>query len=101
MNNSTITQLQPIADESTAERVIEQFLAGYDPLLFAGDFGLTPEQVFDQIRWTLRLYVEKALADARKLSRRGRAGRKPKPDDQISAKTKAQRKWRESKSPPT
>lgn len=98
MNNITITQPQPIADDNIAECVIEQFLAGYDPLLFAGDFDLTPEQVTDQIRWTLRLYVEKAIADGRKLSRKGRAGRKPKPDDQVSAKTRAQRKWRSRQS---
>ena len=98
MDNTTLTQLQPIADDAVAERVIEQFLAGYDPLLFAGDFGLTPERVIDQVRWTLRMYVEKATSDARKLSRKGRAGRKPKPDDQVNAKTRAQRKWRSRQS---
>jgi len=92
---------QPIPDENTAERVIELFLAGYDPLLFAADFGLTSEQVIDQIRWTLKIYVEKTIAQAHKLRRKGMAGRKPKPDDQISAKTRAQRKWRDSKSLPT
>ena len=66
----------PIADEATAERVIDQFLAGYEPLLFAADFGLTPDQVIDQIRWTLQRYITEALTSAQKLSRKG-TGRKP------------------------
>lgn len=60
----------PITDDAVAERAIALFLAGYDPLLFAADLNLTPETVFDQIRWTLNDCQEK-------LSRRGRAGRKP------------------------
>ena len=73
----------PIADEATAERVIEWFLAGYEPLLFAADFGLSPEQVIDQIRWTLALYV-------RKLSRKG-TGRKPIGEKAMSSTERAKR----------
>lgn len=64
--NSTM----PIADEATAERAVELFLAGHDPLLYAADLHLPPETVLDQIRWTLRQCQDR-------LSRRGRAGRKP------------------------
>ena len=85
MNNTT----PPIADESTAERVIESFLAGYDPLLYAADLGLTPEQVFDQIRWTLKRYIEK-------LTRKGKAGRK-RIGDQPMTGTQRARKSRAAK----
>lgn len=63
-----ITQEQPppIADEARAERAIELFLAGYDPLLFAAELGLTPEQVNAQIRWTLSLYIARAARLGRK-----------------------------------
>lgn len=88
MNNTT----PPIADESTAERVIESFLAGYDPLLYAADLGLTPEQVFDQVRWTLSLYIEKA----QRLSRKGKAGRKPL-GDRAATGTERARKSRAAK----
>ena len=57
-----MTETKPIADESTADRAIELFLSGFDPLLYAADLGLTPEQVWDQIRTTLRIYIEKAMA---------------------------------------
>lgn len=67
--------IHPIADELLADRAIEQFLLGYDPLLYAADLGLSPEQVFDQIRVTLRIYIEKSMAAEQKL-RRPRAGRK-------------------------
>lgn len=66
----------PIADESLADRAIELFLAGHDPLLYAADLGLTPETVFDQIRTTLRIHIEKTLAAEQKLSRKG-TGRPP------------------------
>jgi len=70
------TIIHPIPDEAAADRAIELFLRGFDPLLFAADLGLTPEQVWDQIRVTLQIYVEKALAAEQKLSRKG-TGRKP------------------------
>ena len=82
----------PIADEATAERVIDQFLAGHEPLLYAADLGLTPEQVIDQIRWTLAQYV-------RKLSRKG-TGRKPlgeKPMTSTERAKRARKKKREKK----
>lgn len=68
--------IHPIADELIADRAIELFLAGYSPDLYAWELGCTPEQVFDQIRTTLRIYVEKALAAEQKLSRKG-TGRPP------------------------
>ena len=80
----------PIADEATAERVIDQFLAGYEPLLYAADLGLTPEQVLDQIRWTLQAYITEALTSARKLSRKG-TGRKPIGDAPMTSTERAKR----------
>jgi hypothetical protein len=80
----------PITDEATAERVIDQFLAGHEPLLYAADFGLTPDQVLDQIRWTLRAYITEALTSARKLSRKG-TGRKPLGDAPMSSTERAKR----------
>lgn len=68
---------KPIEDDFLADRALELFLAGREPLLYAADLGLTPEQVYDQIRWTLKLYIEKALAAQTKLNRKGKAGRKP------------------------
>lgn len=68
---------KPILDDDVADRAIELFLAGHEPLLFAANLGLMPEQVYDQIRWTLRLYIDKALAAQTKLNRKGKAGRKP------------------------
>lgn len=80
----------PITDEAAAERVIDQFLAGYEPLLFAADLGLTPEQVLDQIRWTLQRYITEALTSARKLSRKG-TGRKPIGDAPMTSTERAKR----------
>lgn len=68
--------IHPIADEMLADRAIELFLAGYSPDLYAWELGCTPEQVWDQIRVTLRIHVEKALAAQQKLSRKG-TGRPP------------------------
>jgi len=68
--------IHPIADEVTADRAIELFLSGYDPLLYAADLEVTPEQVFDQIRTTLRIYIEKSLVAEQKLNRKG-TGRPP------------------------
>lgn len=84
--------IQPISDDDLADRAIELFLAGYEPMLFARDLGLTPEQVYDQIRWTLQLYIDKALAAQTKLSRKG-TGR-PRKADALSAAQRS-KKWRE------
>lgn len=89
----------PIADEATAERMIDQFLAGHEPLLFAADFGLTPDQVLDQIRWTLRAYITEVITSARKLSRKG-TGRKPlgaKPMTSTERAKKARKKKQQKK----
>jgi hypothetical protein len=64
-----------ISDETIGEEAVDRFLSGYDPLLYAAGLGLTPEQVWDQIRATLRIYVDKATAAEQKLSRKG-TGRK-------------------------
>ena len=77
----------PIADDDLADRAIELFLAGYDPLLFAADLGLSPETVFAQIRTTLRIYIEKA----QRLSRKGRAGRRPLGKRAMTASERKQR----------
>lgn len=63
--------IHPIPDEASAERALELFLAGYDPLLYAADLGLTPEQVFDQIRATLRIYIARVLESPAEIGRRG------------------------------
>lgn len=73
----------PITDETTAERAIDQFLAGYDPLLYASDLGLTPEQVFDQIRYLLDIFIAERMAR----SKGGKKGGKAR----ASALTAAQR----------
>lgn len=90
--------IHPIADELTADRAIELFLAGHDPLLFAANLGLTPEQVWNQIRVTLRIYVEKALAAEQKLSRKG-TGRKPLFGRPMTNAERQKRKYAKKKTP--
>ena len=53
-------------DENTAEKIIDSFLAGYDPHLIAGDFGLQTEDVYDILRQALRSQIATALRPTRR-----------------------------------
>lgn len=88
--------IHPIQDEVTADRAIELFLAGYEPLLFAADLGVTPEQVWDQIRVTLRLHIGKNLAAAKRSAENGAKGGRPR-DKNPSPAAVAKRESREKK----
>lgn len=88
--------IHPIADEMLADRAIELFRRRYDPLLFAADLGLTPEQVWDQIRVTLDIYIEKSLAAEQKLRRKG-TGRKPLFDRPMTNAERQRRKYAKKK----
>jgi len=70
--------IHPIQDEMIADRAIELFLAGNEPLLFATDLGVTPEQVWNQIRVTLRLHISKNLAAAKRSAKNGAKGGRPR-----------------------
>lgn len=59
----------PIHDDVLADYALELFLKGYEPLLYAADLGLTPEQVWDVLRLALR-----HCRDTH--GRKGKAGRK-------------------------
>lgn len=78
----------PIPDEVLADHAIDLFLKRYEPLLYAADLGLTPEQVWDQIRYTLQECLDK-------LSRQGKAGRPQ--EDNVKPASIAQRERRRQK----
>ena len=75
----------PIPDDVLADYALDLFLKGYEPLLYAANLGLTPEQVWDQIRYTLQECFNK-------LSREGKAGRPQK--DNAKPASLAQRERR-------
>lgn len=62
-------KLHPIQDERAAEKAVDLFIAGCEPLLYASDLGATPEQVYDTLRVALR--------HCRDNHARPTAGRKP------------------------
>lgn len=43
-----------IQDDIAATQAIDQFIAGYEPLLYAADLNATPEQVWDTLRVALK-----------------------------------------------
>jgi len=74
-------KLHPIQDEDLADKAVDLFVAGYEPLLYAGDLGATPAQVWDTLRLALRHCRDNH-------GRVGKAGRKP---EGKRAKTNAER----------
>lgn len=76
--------LHPLQDDYIAERALDLFLAGYEPLLYAADLGVEPEEVWDTLR--------QALIHCRDNHARPGAGR-PRIETE-NPKTLAQRRFR-------
>lgn len=76
---------QPIQDELVADHAIDMFIAGYEPLLYANNLGLTPEQV-----WTV---FRDALKHCRSYhGRKGKAGRKQQPTVKLASLAQRERR---------
>jgi hypothetical protein len=80
-------KITPIQDETAAEKAIELFCAGYEPLLYAADLGVEPEQVWDTLR--------QALIHCRDNHARPNAGRPQVESENPS--TLRSRRWREKR----
>lgn len=46
-------------DDITADRILDQFVKGYDPYLFAGELGLNPDDALNVIREFVRSRMAK------------------------------------------